>query len=80
MDLFPILIVAVILFMAVVAPIWIVMHYKAKQPAQAAKPQRDLDGDDVDELLDTLETLLDRVENLERILDADNPEWRQNRR
>lgn len=79
MDLFPILIVFVILFMSVVAPIWIVMHYKSKQPAQG-KPPRDLDGDDVDELLDTLETLLDRVENLERILDADSPEWRKSKR
>lgn len=79
MDFFPILIVFVILFMSVVAPLWIVMHYKARQPA-AAKPTRDLDGEDVDELLDTLETLLDRVENLERILDADNPEWRKSRR
>jgi len=79
MDLFPILIVFVILFMSVVAPIWIVMHYKSKQPTKEKAP-REIDNDDVDELLDTLETLLDRVENLERILDADSPEWRQTKR
>ena len=72
------LFVPAVVFLAVVAPIWIFMHYRSKQQAQGALSE--------DERLE-LETLAiqagrmaERIETLEAILDAETPQWRERMR
>ncbi|WP_108124289.1 envelope stress response membrane protein PspB [Saccharospirillum mangrovi] len=67
--------VPTILFMVVVMPIWLFMHYRYKGRVHAS-----LSADDqtsLDELLRTLDKLSDRVEALESILDERNPNWKR---
>lgn len=75
MQFFEFLFVPTILFMVVVMPIWLVMHYKHK-----GKNNRGLADDDqavLDDLLRTLDTLGDRMATLESILDERSPRWRR---
>jgi phage shock protein B len=67
--------VPIILFMVVVMPLWLIMHYRYK-----SKTSRGLNEDDqvtLDDLLRTLDSLADRIETLESILDERNTHWRR---
>jgi len=72
-----IIFVPIILFILIVAPIWLWLHYREKQrqreaaagPAPAGSP----------ELARTAERLEDRVAALEALLDAEVPDWRKRR-
>lgn len=75
MQFFDFMFVPTILFMVVVMPIWLVMHYKQK-----GKTNLGLSDDDqavLDDLLRGLDSLTDRMEALESILDERNPRWRR---
>ncbi|CBS85650.1 envelope stress response membrane protein PspB [Azospirillum sp. INR13] len=66
--------VLAVLFMVVVAPVWIVFHYITKWRAQrglTAQDERLLA--ELWEISNRLET---RVHALERVLDAEAPNWR----
>ncbi|HEY0832665.1 MAG TPA: envelope stress response membrane protein PspB [Azospirillum sp.] len=66
--------VLAVLFMVVVAPLWIVFHYITKW-----RSQRGLSAQDerlLAELWDTSNRLEGRIHSLERILDAEAPGWR----
>lgn len=68
------LVVPVVLFMVVVAPIWLVMHYRSKRREQGA-----LSGEEraeLEKLTDLAERMGERIETLEAILDAETPDWR----
>jgi phage shock protein B len=59
----------------VVAPIWIIMHYRS-----VSRSSRSLnleDKESIEHLLETVDKLTDRIATLESILDADHPQWRQ---
>lgn len=66
--------VPVIIFMGLVAPLWLVLHYFSKR--RSAKGLVEEDRVELDDLLKTADKLTDRIEILERILDADSPNWR----
>ena len=74
--MFPeLLFVPLIIFMVIVAPIWLILHYATRNSAS-----RKLTGKDeamLEELHESARRLEDRLHNLERILDADSPDWRQ---
>ena len=75
MNFLEFLFVPTILFMVIVMPVWLVMHYRYKN-----KTDRGLDDDDqatLDDLLRTLDALADRVEALESILDERNSRWQR---
>jgi len=75
MDPSEMIFVPMVLFMIIVAPIWIVMHYRSLN-----RSSRSLSEDDrqsLDEMLATVDKLVDRIGSLESILDADHPHWRQ---
>ncbi len=66
---------ALIVFMAVVAPLWVIMHYvhKNKKP-QAAESMEDKKK--IEELLAMADKMENRIETLESILDKQDPNWR----
>ena len=67
--------VLLILFLVVVAPIWIVSHYATRW-----RTTRTLSREHervLAELWDTAQRMETRVRNLERILDAEAPGWRE---
>ena len=69
------LIVALIVFIAVPAPLFIVLHFITKW-----KQSREISGGD-EKMLEDLwllaQKLEERLEALETILDNDSPEWRR---
>lgn len=63
-----------ILFLAVVAPIWIISHYIAK--AKSAKGMTPEDETMLEEVWESAKKMEERIHTLERILDAQAPGWR----
>ena len=74
MEFWKFMFVPTILFMTVVAPIWITMHYRSVN-----KSSRSLSRDDresIEHMLETVDKLTERIGTLEAILDDDHPQWR----
>ncbi len=64
-----------ILFMVFVAPIWVIMHYRSKNRKESGISEAEHER--LQELLKVANSLLERVETLESILDQETPEWRK---
>jgi phage shock protein B len=75
MEFWKFMFVPTILFMVVVAPIWITMHYRSVN--RSARGLSEEDRESVEQMLETVDKLTDRIATLESILDEDHPEWRQ---
>ncbi|MBV1909645.1 MAG: envelope stress response membrane protein PspB [Kangiellaceae bacterium] len=65
----------IILFMVVVAPIWIVMHYRSKGTKQGGISEAEHGR--LKELTEIADSMLVRIETLESILDKETPDWRE---
>ena len=64
----------VIIFMVIVAPIWLVLHYRSKgQVSQGLSEEEYIQLSDLSE---TADKMADRIKTLEAILDAEPPDWR----
>jgi phage shock protein B len=64
-----------IVFMVIVAPIWIIAHYATRwRSTKTLSPE---DEKMLADLWDTLPRMEGRINTLERILDAEVPEWRK---
>ena len=75
MGLAELLVLAVIVFIAVPAPLFIVLHFITKW-----KQSREISGGDEKMLEDMwllAHRLEERLESLERILDSELPDWRR---
>jgi len=75
MEFWKFMFVPTILFMTVVAPMWIIMHYRSVN-----RSSRSLSAEDrasIDHMLETVDKLTERIATLESILDDDHPGWRQ---
>ena len=60
--------------MIVVAPIWLVLHYRSKrQVSQGLSEEEYIQLSELSELADKM---ADRIKTLEAILDAETPDWR----
>jgi len=69
-----IIIAPIIIFLLVVAPIWLVLHYRSKrQISQGLTEEEYIQLSDLSELADKM---AERIKTLEAILDAESPEWR----
>jgi len=69
---------ALIAFMVIVMPLWIIFHY-----VYGHKRSRSLAVDDQQALIELRALAVDleeRIETLEKILDADAPGWRERER
>ena len=77
MNPFEMLFVPMVLFMVIVAPTWIVMHYRSvsRSSSQLSEDERQA----LEEMLVAVDQMADRIQSLESILDADHPNWRQER-
>ena len=70
-----VLLVPAVLFMVVVAPIWLVMHYRSKRRGRAALSSEE--RAELEKLTDLADRMGERIETLEAILDAETPDWRK---
>ena len=74
MEFWKFMFVPTILFMVIVAPMWITMHYRSLNRSSRSLSQEDRET--VEQMLETVDKLTDRIETLETLLDADHPDWR----
>ena len=74
MNFFEFLFVPMILLITVVVPIWIILHYRSLN--NSSRALCDDDRQSLDEMLEAVDRMTDRITNLEAILDADHPNWR----
>lgn len=67
--------VPTVIFMVIVAPAWIWMHYRSKQHAQGALSENE--RAELETLALHAERMFERIDTLEAILDAETPDWRK---
>jgi phage shock protein B len=75
MEFWKFMFVPTILFLVVVAPMWITMHYRSVNRSSRSLTQEDRVS--IEHMLETVDKLIDRIATLESILDDDHPQWRQ---
>ena len=75
MEFWKFMLVPTILFLVVVAPMWITMHYRSVSRSSRSLNQEDRES--IEQMLETVDKLTDRIGTLESILDDDHPAWRQ---
>ncbi len=66
--------VPLILFMVIVAPIWLILHYATRN--SASRRLNTKDEALMEDLHESARKMEERIHTLERILDADSPNWR----
>ena len=74
MDL-EVLVAPIIIFMLVVAPLWLVLHYRSKK--QLSQGLSEHEHRQLIELANKADKMAERVETLEAILDQEAPQWRR---
>ncbi|CAI8339323.1 MAG: envelope stress response membrane protein PspB [Luminiphilus sp.] len=77
MNFLEFMFVPMILLLVVVAPIWITLHYRSLK--NSSRVLSDDDREALDEMLESVDRMTDRITNLEAILDADHPDWRNDK-
>ncbi len=75
MEFWKFMFVPTILFLVIVAPIWITMHYRSVNRSSRSLTREDRES--IDHMLETVDKLTERIGTLESILDDDHPDWRQ---
>lgn len=68
------LFVPTVLFLTIVAPIWIIMHYVFK--GKSSKGITEDERTQLEEMLAMFDKLDERINTLEEILESDHPDWR----
>jgi phage shock protein B len=68
--------VPVIIFMLLVAPIWLILHYRSKRQINQGFSEEEYTQ--LSELSELADKMTDRIKTLEAILDAETPDWRNN--
>jgi phage shock protein B len=75
MEFWKFMFVPTILFLTIVAPMWITMHYRSVN--RSSRSLNSEDRESIEHMLETVDKLTHRIGTLESILDADHPQWRQ---
>ncbi len=75
MEFWKFMFVPTILFLVIVAPMWITMHYRSVNRSSRSLNQEDRES--IEQMLETVDQLTDRIGTLESILEVDHPDWRQ---
>ncbi len=63
-----------VVFLVIVAPIWLILHYATRNSANRKISSKDEAL--LEDLHENARKLEERIHTLERILDADSPQWR----
>jgi phage shock protein B len=69
-----VIVAPVIIFMVVVAPIWLVLHYRSKKQVNQGLSQEEYIQ--LAELSEAADVMAERISTLEAILDEETPNWR----
>ncbi len=77
MKFFEFMFVPTILFLTVVMPIWLTMHYRSVNRSSRSLNVEDREA--VEHMLETVDKLADRIQALESILDLEHSDWRPKR-
>lgn len=64
-----------IVFLIFVAPLWLILHYRSKKKTAGGLSEDDFQR--LQTLSEKAEQMQKRVDTLERILDAETPNWRR---
>lgn len=75
MEFWKFMFVPTILFMVVVAPMWLTMHYRSVNRSSRSLSEEDRES--IEHMLETVDKLTERIGTLESLLDADHPDWRE---
>jgi phage shock protein B len=67
--------VPTVIFLTIVAPVWIFMHYRSKQRAQGSLSAEE--RLELEVLAAEAQRMAQRIETLEAILEAETPGWRE---
>ena len=67
--------VPTVVFLVIVAPLWIFMHYRSKLRSQSELSEDERQA--LESLGTRAEMMAERIETLESILDAETPGWRK---
>lgn len=67
--------VSLIIFMIIVAPIWLILHYKSKKQISQGLSQEEYQQ--LSDLSHMADQMAERIKTLEAILDAESPNWRE---
>jgi phage shock protein B len=78
MEIWEFMFVPTILFMVVVMPIWLTMHYRSVN--RSSRSLNEEDRETVEQMLETVDRLSERIGALESILEADHPDWMEQTR
>lgn len=70
--------VPVVVFLVVVAPTWIIFHYRTV--AQTTDGLTTGERGELDEMIDVANKMAARIETLEAILDVESPGWQEKQR
>lgn len=74
MEFWEFMFVPTILFMVIVAPVWIALHYRSVN--RSTRSLNAEDRENVEHILETVDTLSERIATLESLLDASHDGWR----
>ncbi len=67
-----------ILFLVIVAPLWLIMHYRYKSRMAQGISEQDLHN--IEDMLEKVDKLSTRIEALESILDQRHEDWNTSKR
>lgn len=67
--------VPIVVFLVIVAPIWIIFHYKSKSKEVDGLTSRE--RSELNDMIDAANKMAARIETLESILDVESPGWRE---
>jgi len=75
MEFWSYMFVPTILFMVLVAPLWISLHYRSV--SRSSRSLNEEDRRSIESMLETVDRLTERIGALESILREDHPDWRR---
>lgn len=69
-----IIVAPIIIFLLIVAPIWLILHYRSKK--QVSQGLSETEYAKLNDLARKADKMADRIKTLEAILDEESPNWR----
>ena len=75
MSVFEFMFVPMILFMVIVAPIWIVLHYRSV--SHSSRSLNEDERESLEQMLVTVDRLTEHIYTLESLLDEEHAGWRK---